>query len=208
MRAFKIAAGPGSIAQPGRRAFCLALLAWSLILLRTAPASAELRIADFSLGLNDHELTVYAILLGAIPPGLREGLDSGIPVQVRFEVQLWQYNRFWVDRRILSRVLERQVAYDVLTQTYKVVSVGEEKREPYVAKDLREALRVASELRGLKLTAAATLSPHEIYYVRVRADVAASGGGSPLGRLLPFTGNGEEQTRWVSSALLAVSRAQ
>lgn len=198
----------GRVFQLGRRAFCLALLAWSLILSTTARASAELRIADLSLGLNDHELTVYVVLLGAIPTAVREGLVSGIPVQVRFVVELWQYNRFWLDRRILSRVIERRVAYDVLTKAYKVVSLGGEVREPYVTKDLREAQRVASDLRGLKLTDGATLNPRELYYVRARANVAAGSGGSPLGWLLPFMGSGDEQSPWVSSSLLTVARTQ
>ena len=161
-----------------------------------------------SLGLNDHELTVYVVLLGAIPPALLEGRGSGIPVRLRFVAELWQYHRFWVDRRILSMVIERQVAYDVLTKSYKVLSVGGEQQEPYVTKDLREAQRVVSDFRGLKLAAGATLSPQELYYVRVRAEVAGGGGGPALGRLLPFMSGGDEQTPWVSSPLLTVTRTQ
>lgn len=208
MRVLDTQAGAPGTVRPGRRALCRALVAWLLILSTAAPGFAELRIADFSLGLNDHELAAHVVLLGTIPQSLHEALASGIPVQIRLEVELWQYHRFWVDRRILARVIERQVAYDVLTKAYTVLSVGGEKREPYVTKDLREAQRVASELRGLKLIAAATLNPHELYYVRVRADVAARGAGSVLGRLLPFMGGGDEQTPWVSSALLTLARTQ
>jgi hypothetical protein len=156
--------------------------------------------------LNDHELTVYAVLLGAIPPSLLEGLGSGIPVRLRFVAELWQYNRLWLDRRILSRVVERQVSYDVLTKAYKVLSG--EKREPYVTRDLREAQRVVSDFRGLKLAAGTTLNPRELYYVRVRADAVAGGGGSALWRLIPFLSRGEERTPWVSSPLLTAARAQ
>ena len=208
MRAPSLAAGTRRAAPPGPRALCLALLLCLAILATSPPVSAELRIADFSLGLNGHELTVYVILLGAIPPALLEGLGSGIPVHVRFQAELWRYSRFWVDRRILSRVIERQIAYDVVTKAYKVLSVSGETREPYLTKDLREAQRVVSDFRGLKLAAGATLSPEEVYYIRVRADVAASGGSPPLSRLLPFMGSGEEQTPWVSSSLLTVATTQ
>jgi len=207
MRVLDTQAGAPRIVRPGRRALCRALAAWLLILSTAAPAFAELRIADFSLGLNDHEVAVHVVLLGTLSPSLHEGLASGIPVQVRFEVELWQYHRFWVDRRILSRVIERQIAYDILTKAYTVLAAGAEKQEAYLTKDLREAQRVASELRGLKLIAAATLNPRELYYVRVRADVGVRGAGSALGRLLPFLG-GDEQTPWLSSALLTLARIQ
>lgn len=184
------------------------LLACLVILSTPPPAAAELRIVDLSLGLNGHELTVYVILLGAIPPALLEGLGSGIPVHVRFRAELWRYSRFWVDRRILSRVIERQVGYDILTKAYKVLSVSGEIREPYVTKDLREAQRILSDFRGLKLAAGSTLSPQELYYIRVRANVRASGGTPSFSRLLPFMESGEEQTPWISSSLLTVATTQ
>ena len=58
-----------------------------------APASAELRISDLDVFLNDHEVTVNVALLGVIPEALNEGIQSGIPAHVRFVIELWQYQR-------------------------------------------------------------------------------------------------------------------
>jgi len=178
------------------------LIAWLLAV--PTPASAELRISNLSVFLNDFDVTVQVVLLGAIPASLYESLQTGIPTHVRLRVELWQYNRFLPDRNIQSRTVERQVTYNVLTKEYKVVSLKGEHREPYLIKDLREAQRLISELRVGALVPAASLSPKELYYVRVRSSVAVSGLNSWFAR---YAGDAEE-TDWVRSNLLTVTRSQ
>lgn len=183
-------------------------LAWTAalaLLLAAAPTGAQLRFSDRpGVFLNDHELTVQAVLLGAIPPAFYESLHSGVTTHIRFYVELWQYSRLWINQRLQARMVERQLSYNVVTKEYKVVSTAGEQREPYVTKDLREAQRVASEIRGLKLGRFAALDPGELYYVRVRADVSLGGVNTFLTRM---TGEAEE-TDWVRSTLLTVTRTQ
>jgi hypothetical protein len=188
---------------PSRWWLLLALTAW---LATAAPAGAELRISDLSVFLNDYDLTVEVVLLDAIPTAFHEGLQSGIPAHIRFNVELWQYRRFWRggDRRVEQRLIERQLTYNLVTKEYKVAFTAGEKREPYVTKDAREAQRVASDLRGLKLSPASALDPNELYFVRVRADVSRSGANSWFARMI-----GEaEETPWIDSSLLTVRRRQ
>jgi len=190
-------------ARPLRRAF-LGLAALSSILVLAGPARAELRISSLSVFLNDFDVTVHVVLLGALPEPMHEGLHSGIAMHVRLTVELWQQNRFLADRRLQARTVERQVTYNVLTKEYKVVSLSGEQREPYLTKDLREARRVVSEMRVGNLAPATSLSRQELYYVRVRSDVAQGGVNSWFAR---FTGDAEE-TPWMQSSLLTVTRNQ
>jgi len=170
-----------------------------------APVRAELRISNLAVFLNDFDVTIQVVLLGAIPASLYESLQTGIAGHVRFQVELWQYNRLLPDRRLAARTIERHVTYSVLTKEYKVVSLkGEPPQEPYLTKDLREAQRVISELRAGNLAAAASLNPKELYYVRVHADVSLGGVNSWIAR---FAGEAEE-TDWVRSDLLTVTRSQ
>ena len=180
-----------------------AVVLW--VLAAPAPARAELRISNLSVFLNDFDVTVQVVLLGAIPAGLYESLQTGIATHVRFQVELWQYHRMLPDRRVVSRrTIERQVTYSALTKEYKVVSLKGEQQEPYLTKDLREAQRVVSELRVGGLAAASSLNPKDLYYVRVRSDVSLGGVNSWFAR---FTGEAEE-TDWVRSDLLTVTRRQ
>ena len=173
-------------------AFCL--------LAGPAPARAELRISNLSVFLNDFDLTVHAVLLGAVAESLHESLHSGIAAHVRLTVELWQDG----GSRLQARTVERQVTYNVLTKEYKLVSLKGEQREPYLTKDLREVQRVVSEFRIGNLAPAASLRKKELYYVRVRSDVSLGGVNSWFARV---TGDAEE-TKWVKSDLLTVTRNQ
>ena len=96
------------------------LVATALVLLAVAPAGAELRISDLDVFLNDHEVTIHVVLLGALPEGFQEGIQSGIPAHVRLVVELWQYLRFLPDRLLVTKTVERTLAYNVVTKEIKV----------------------------------------------------------------------------------------
>ncbi|MBI3624829.1 MAG: DUF4390 domain-containing protein [Candidatus Rokubacteria bacterium] len=191
---------------PARLRWRLALILAIGLLLAAAPARSELRFSNRpEVFLNDFDLTLQAVLLGAIPPSFHESLKSGIPTHIRFYIELWKYNgRFWPNERLHARTVERQLTYNVVTKEYKVVSTAGEQQEPYVTKDLREAQRVASEIRGLKLGPASALDPSGLYFVQVKADVSLSGVNSFLARL---TGDAD-QTDWIRSDLLTPLRSQ
>jgi hypothetical protein len=155
----------------------------ALIMVVAAPAGADLRISDLDVFLNDHELTVNVAVLGAIGPAFQEGIQSGIPTHVRYTVELWQYNRYWRDSRLLTKVVERQLAYNVVTKEYKVTTLKGETRTPLVTRDLRDAQRVLSEVRGLKLSAIGAVDSADVIYVRVHAESALNGENSIVTRM-------------------------
>src|SRR5262245_6554234 len=107
----------------GRVLIALSVL-WALA--PPSSAGAQLRISNLSVFLNDFDVTVNVVLLGALPESMHEGLHSGIATHVRLYVELWQQNRVFADRLIQARTVERQVLYNVLTKEYKVVSLGGE----------------------------------------------------------------------------------
>ena len=146
-----------------------------LLLAGAAPARADLRISDLDVYLNDHELTVRVVLLDAIPPAFHEGLQSGIPAHVGFTIELWQYNRMWRDRLVHSVRIERQLAYNAVTKDYKVIPLKGELGPAYGTRDLRDAQRVFSEIRALKLGPAASLTGSDVFYIRVYAEAALNG---------------------------------
>lgn len=176
----------------------------ALVFVGSAPAEAEIRIGNLSVFFNDFDVTVQVVLLGAIPATLHESLHSGVPTHVRYHVELWQYSRFWVERMVQTRTVERQLTYNVLTKEYRVASLAGEQREPFLTKNLREAQRVLSDLRLSKLAPGASLDGRELYYVRVRADVSLNGQNSWVARM---TGDAAE-TPWIQSNLLTPSRSQ
>jgi hypothetical protein len=198
------ATAPGQLrsrAGPG-----LAGAALVLLIGLTVPASvvgADLKIGNVAVFLNDNDVTVHVVLLGALPPSLQESLHSGIPVHVRLSVELRQQGTFR-DGLVQQRTIERQVSYNVLTKEYKVGSVIGEQRDPYLTKQFREAQRVVSDLRVAQLFPGHQLDTRELYYVRVRAEAALGGLNTWVSR---FAGDAEE-TAWVRSPLLTLQRRQ
>ena len=176
------------------RAACLtrSLLAAALALGVTAPARAELRISDLDVFLNDQEVTVHVVLLGAVPDAFQEGIQSGIPAHVRFTVELWQYNRHWRDQRLTVQLVERSLVYNVVTKEFRVTSLKGEVRPVHITRDVRDAQRVLSELRGLKMTPASALDPNAVIYARVNAEAALNGENTFLSRL---AGTAEQTSR-------------
>jgi hypothetical protein len=197
----------GSRGRPlGKVVLGASLLAALLLAVEAGPrsAGAEVRISNLSVFLNDYDVTVSVVLFDAVPDALHESIHTGIPAHVRYYVELWQYAKMGVDRRLQARTVERQLTYNVLTKEYKVVSLKGETREPILTKDLREAQRVISELRVGQLAPVAALDKQDLYYVRVRSDVSLGGVNSWFARM---TGEAAE-TPWVQSSLLTPVRSQ
>lgn len=165
------------------------------------------RISNLVVTNSNQTLLVNVVLLGSLPDPVVEGLGTGIPATVRFQVELWQYNSWWVDRRIAAKIVERQVVYDVLTKEYRVSAAQGEEREPYVTRDLWEAERVLSEVRGLRLAPITSLKRDDLYYVRVRAEVRSGVPDSSFSKIMPFLSSRVE-TPWEQSPLLTVSRTR
>jgi hypothetical protein len=173
-------------------------------LMAPARAAADVRISNLSVFLNDYDVTVTVVLFDAIPDSLHESIHTGIAAHVRYYVELWQYTRFGVDRRLQVRTVERQLTYNVLTKEYKITALKGEAREPILTKDLREAQRMISELRVGQIAPVVALDRQELYYVRARSDVSLGGVNSWFARM---TGEAEE-TPWVQSSLLTPVRNQ
>jgi len=159
------------------------LVAAALALAVAAPARAELRISDLDVYLNDHEVTVHVVLLGALPDGLNEGIQSGIPAHIRLVIELWQYQRMRPDRILITKTIERSLTYNVVTREFKDATVQGETRPVFTTRDLRDAQRVLSDIRGVKMTPAATLDPTAVIYVRVQAETALNGENTFVARM-------------------------
>jgi len=170
----------------------VAVLVVLALLLGPPAASADLRISDFDVFLNDHEVTIHFVLLDAVPASFTDGIRSGIPTQYRYTVELWQYNRLWRDSLLIRKVIERQLDYNVVAKEFKVTALRGETRQPYLTRELHDAQRVISEVRGVKLTPATAVDPNEILYVRVQAEAALNGEHTWVGRM---SGTAEQTAR-------------
>lgn len=159
------------------------LLTGTLTLASRLPVQAELRVSELGVLLNTHEVTVHAVLLGAVPSEFLEGLHSGLPAHLRIVIELFRYNRFRPDSRVKRTILERTLTYNVVTKEYKVSLGPSDARSPVTTREFRDAERLLSDIQGVKLTPATTLDLTETYYVRVNAETALNGDDSWMARM-------------------------
>jgi len=90
-----------------------------------------------------------------------------------------------------------------VTKEFKVASLSGETRPVHITRDVRDAQRVLSELRGLKMTPASALDPSAVIYIRVNAEAALNGENTFLARL---AGTAEQTFR--QSAYRTIQRVQ
>jgi hypothetical protein len=191
--------------RPRRRVGALAALVAVVLALSPPGWAAPLRVANLVVTNSDKTLLVNMVLLGSLPEGVVEGLSTGIPASVRFQVELWQYNSWWFDRRVVVKILERQVVYDVLTREYRVTATQGEERDAYVTRDIWEAERVLSEVRSLRLVAISTLRGQDLYFVRARADIRSGAPDSSVSKIVGYW-TSRVETDWEQSPLLTIGR--
>jgi hypothetical protein len=186
-----------------------ALAASSVLVLLLAELvwAGPLRISNLVVTNSERTLLVNMVLLGSLPDGIVEGLGTGISATVRYQVELWQYNAWWFNRRIAAKILERQVIYDVLTKEYRVSPVQGEEREPYVTRDIWEAERVMSEVRVLPLVPIGSLRAQDLYYVRARAELRSGAPDASFSKIVPFW-SFHVETEWEQSPLLTIGRVR
>jgi hypothetical protein len=175
----------------------------AIVLAVAAPARAELRISDLDVFLNDHEVTVHVVLLGVVPDGLREGIQSGIPAHVRLEIELWQHQRMRPDRLLVTKIVERTLTYNLVTREFKVAALKGEARLAHTTRDLRDAQRILSDIRGVKMSPAGELDPAAVIYVRVNATTALNGENTFVARM-----NGTAETTMRQSDYRTIQRVQ
>ena len=96
------------------------------------------------------------------------------------------------DRLLVTKTVERTLAYNVVTKEFKVAALKGETRLAHTTRDLRDAQRVLSDIRGVKMTPAATLDPAAVIYVRVNAATALNGENTFVARM---NGTAEQATR-------------
>lgn len=164
----------------------------------------EARITNLIITNNDEDIIVYATFKDALPQSLLDGLYSGIPLIGRIYIEIWHYQRMWMDRRITSKMVENSLTYNVLKREYVFTSIKDGKKDSVTTKNFEETQKIFTEIRGLKLVPIETLNANNIYYVRVKGEVRSSKFNIPLTRLLPFIGSWGVESSWEKSPLLMI----
>ena len=159
-----------------RRADCLRYFAIVIVALLgafsiAAEASNDgIAVRNSRLELADDGWQLSADFDIQFTPSLQEALNRGIPLYFIIEFEVRQPRWWWLDRKNVYAVRERRIAYQPLTQQYRL-SVGNYSQNINAFDDLKRQL---SSLRGWAVTGRDSLKPGEQYEagLRMRLDTS------------------------------------
>jgi hypothetical protein len=119
---------------------------------------------------------------------LKSALSKGIPLDIAFTVSLYEVNRFWFDRKMISNTAIHQVRFDTLKKEYKIQRSWEGKGFRS-EKNTAAAQRIITEIKGLNVISLDRLNRGSQYQLRIKSELND--------RSYPFAGTPWEfETDW------------
>lgn len=149
---------------PRLRLVSVALVAVAALF--TGRASAESDDADFALPSASVRLVDGVYLLDAVArleltPTVRDALDSGVELTIRWEVEVTRRRDWWLDADVARIVQRYRLEYHELSLQYVVTNLNTGQRRAYTR--LAVALNRIGNLIGFPLVDRLLVEPPQLY---------------------------------------------
>lgn len=145
----------------------MGLLAVLMLLL---PASARnhtvFEIKSASTQLNGAVYFLNAVIDIHLPPYILAAFDQGFDLPLAMEVEVFEHNTYWLDKKIVSIKQKYQIQYHTLLDTVSVLNVNAGSVHYYAT--LKEALNGLSVVLNYPLLDNNALKSGEQYSARLR----------------------------------------
>jgi hypothetical protein len=188
-----IIAGWRNARLPGR--FLRAVL---LLLLLSVSATAEARqpaIDEIVVANSDRHALLYAKVVNGFTPEMENALQNGMPVTFTFLVELYKNRDPWPAQRIAFLDFDHTLSYDNLKEEYRI-ELQEKGGKTFAALTLNEAMKMMTEINGLRVMELAGLDPDGNYLIKIRAKLARKVLPLDMQTLIPFWGLRDFKTDW------------
>ena len=132
-------------------------------LLAASPAlrAQGVELATLQVNRAEGTLNLEFVARVSLPKAVEDALQRGVPLYFVAEARLLRNRWYWRDERVARIARSWRVAYQPLTNTWRVGLGGLHQTHP----TLLEALTTASRSAGWKLADLAALDPDSRYYV-------------------------------------------
>lgn len=140
----------------------LLLLLGGLLLSVSVQAQADpVELAQLQLGRSDGVLTLEFAARVTLPKAVEEALHRGVPVYFVAQASLLRSRWYWRDERVARVTRSWRVAYQPLTNTWRVSLGGLHQTYP----TLPDAMATVSRSGGWRIADLSQLDPDSRYYV-------------------------------------------
>lgn len=141
----------------GLGAGLLAGLAWPL------PARAAVELTSLQVQRSDGALMVEFQAQVSLPRAVEEALQRGVPIYFTAQATLWRYRWYWRDERIARVSRTWRLAFQPLTNTWRVGLGGLNQSHPTLAEAMAVVTRTA-QWRLAELTQVDPDSRHSVEF--------------------------------------------
>jgi hypothetical protein len=157
-------------------------------------AAKEASIDDLFVTNSDAELLLYMTVRDCFTEEMVTGLHNGIPATFTFFIDLYQTKKAWPDRKIVSHVFNRTLAFDNLKEEYTIISSTNNNNA--TTQSLDRAKILMSEITDFSVINLQRLAAGTTYSLRVKVKLAKKTLPLYFHYLIPFSSLWDFETDW------------
>jgi len=157
-------------------------------------AAKEASINDLFVTNSDAELLLYMTVRDCFTEEMETGLHNGIPATFTFLIDLYQTKKAWPDRKIVSHVFNRTLAFDNLKEEYTIISSTNNNNA--TTQSLDQAKILMSQITDFSVINLQRLEAGATYSLRVKVKLAKKTLPLYFHYLIPFSSLWDFETDW------------
>lgn len=154
------------------------------------------------------DILVFSKVEGAFTNEIQEAIDSGIPTNFTYYIELKKKTRLWRDEKVAAKIVKHSAKFDALKKEYLFDGTEGDKQVKKSTKEIEELKKWLIELNGVPIIPKESLEPGEKYYVKLKAEIKSIKLVFPLNYLFFFFSFWDFDTSWKNSASFSVKGAQ
>jgi len=162
-----------------------------------AESSRHATIQELTATTSETHLIMFATLVNSFTSEMIEILNSGIPLQFSFFIELHKIEKTWPEEQIASLNFQHIMTFDTLKEMYRVTTQEDNNKEQSF-KSLFEAQKVINEINGIKVVELKQLLPQTHYKLKVKAELFKKTLPLSLHSIFPFLSWWDIETEWHS----------
>ncbi len=180
--------------------FFLFLLIASALFPQTVFAAGSPHFSELTAVLTKKEILLFASLKNSINEEMKEALQSGIPLQFSFTLQLLRPAAGRENELLLGKNFTHTISYNTLTDYYSIgyTGYGSTHRNPggISYADFPSAQKALNTINAMPVVAAEKILPGNRYCLRIKAELFHKTLPPGLTKLLPFLRWDDRNIEW------------
>lgn len=172
----------------------------SLLLVICSPAAEAAgppRFSELTAAVSDRSLLLYATAEGTVNEEMRSALQSGLPLDFTFTVELHRDTSGGPGELVATRSFHHRIRYNTLTNDWLLTFEEHSNRRQTFA-DAAEAEAALNTLLDVDVVPVGRLIPDNSYSLQIKADLFHKGLPPGLESILPFLTWDDRRIDWHS----------